>query len=123
MPPESSGGVFLFVEGRIHIVDVFLVHLLTGQLQALAEALEMHHFPGPQELDDVVDVRIVAEPQDVIVGGAGLLFCCDDGRKSEAPENRHRHGAAALVPSSLKRRWNRRCGKNWSSCWPPPFRR
>ena len=77
MPPDDSGGVFLFVEGGVHIVDVFLVHLLTGQLQALAEALEMHHFPGPQELDDVVDVRIIAEPQDVVVGGAGLLLCCE----------------------------------------------
>ena len=70
-------GQFLFVEGGVHIVDVLLVHLLPGQLQSLAEALEVHHFPGPQELDDVVHVRVVAEPQDVIVGGAGLLLRCD----------------------------------------------
>lgn len=70
-------GPFLFVERGVHIVDVLLVHLLPGQLQSLAEALEMHHFPGSQELDDVVDIRVVAEPQDVIVGGTGLLLRCD----------------------------------------------
>ena len=36
----------------------------------------MHDFPGAQELDDIVDIRIVAEPQDVVVGDAGLLLCC-----------------------------------------------
>ena len=34
----------------------------------------MHDLTGPQELDDVVYVRVVAEPQDVVVGDAGLLL-------------------------------------------------
>ena len=65
------------VKGWVQRVDILLVHLLPGQLQSLAEALEMHHFPGPQEFDDIVDIRVIAQPQDVVVGGAGLLLCCD----------------------------------------------
>ena len=38
------------------------------------EALEVYHFPLPEEADDVGDVGIVAEPEDVVVGHAGLLF-------------------------------------------------
>ena len=30
---------------------------------------------GPQELDDIVDIGVVAEPQNVIVGDAGFLLC------------------------------------------------
>ena len=41
----------------------------------LAEALEMHDLPLPQEADGVVDIRIVAEAEDVVVGDAGLLLC------------------------------------------------
>ena len=34
----------------------------------------MHDLPGPQELDDVVDVRVVGQAQDVIIGDPGLLL-------------------------------------------------
>ena len=37
----------------------------------------MHDLTGTQELDDVADVRIVGDAQDVVVGHAGLLLCCD----------------------------------------------
>ena len=42
-----------------------------------AKALEVDDLPLPQEADDVVHVRIIAETQDVIVCDAGLLFWCD----------------------------------------------
>jgi hypothetical protein len=35
----------------------------------------MHDLPGPQELDDIVDVRIVGQAQDVVIGDPGLLLC------------------------------------------------
>ena len=34
----------------------------------------MHDLPGPQELDDVVDVRVVGQAQDVVIGDPGLLL-------------------------------------------------
>ena len=67
----------LLIEGRIDEVEILLVHLLLGQAQALAEALEMHDLPGPQELDDVVDVRVVGQAQDVVIGDPGLLLWGD----------------------------------------------
>lgn len=65
------------VEGRVDEVDILLAHAILRKPQPLAEALEMHDFPGAQELDDIVDIRVVAEPQDVVVGDAGLLLCCN----------------------------------------------
>ena len=63
------------VEGRIGEVDVLLVHLLLGQTHRLAEALEVDDLPLPEEADDVIDVGVVAEPEDVVIGDSGLLFC------------------------------------------------
>ena len=67
----------LFVKGRVDQIDVFLVHPVLRQPQSLAEELEVDHLPGPQELDDIVDIRIVAQTQDVVVCRAGFLLCCD----------------------------------------------
>ena len=64
----------LLIEGRVDEVEILLVHLLLGQAQALAEALEMHDLPGPQELDDIIDVRVVGQAQDVVIGDPGLLL-------------------------------------------------
>ena len=57
-----------------------MIHLLLGEAQCFAKALEVDDFPRAQELDDVVDVGIVGKPQDVVVGDAGLLLCCDSIR-------------------------------------------
>ena len=67
----------LFVKGRVDQIDVFLVHPVLRQPQSLAEALEVDHLPGPQELDDVVDVRVVTQAQDVVISDPGLLLCGD----------------------------------------------
>ena len=47
------------VNCRIHIVYVLLVQLFAQLLHRLTEALEMHDLTRPQELDDVVDIRVV----------------------------------------------------------------
>ena len=65
----------LLVKRRVHEIQVLLIHLLLSQPQPFAKALEMHDFPRPQELDDVVDVRIVGQTQDVVIGDPGLLLC------------------------------------------------
>ena len=45
-----------------------------------AEALEMDDFTLSEELDDVTHVRVIHQPQDVVVGYARLLLCCE-GKK------------------------------------------
>lgn len=66
---------WLFVEGWVHIVHIFLVHPVLGQPQSLAEALEVDNLSGPQEADGVGDVRVVAHAQNVVIGKPGLLLC------------------------------------------------
>lgn len=68
------------VKGWVGKIDIFRVHLLFAQPQALAKALEVDDLPLPQEADDVVHVRIIAETQDVIVCDAGFLFWRDSVR-------------------------------------------
>ena len=67
----------LLVKGRIDEIHVLFIHPILGQPQAFAEALEVDDLPGPEELDDVVDVRIIGKAKNVIVGHPGFLFCCD----------------------------------------------
>ena len=67
----------LFVEGRVHEVHVFLIQLVAGQAQPLAEALEVDHFPGPQEADGIIDIRVIGQAENVVVCRAGFLLCCD----------------------------------------------
>ena len=68
---------YLLVQCRVHIVHVLLIQTLTQTLDRLTETLEMHDLTRPQELDDIVDIRIVREPQDVVIGASGLLLCCN----------------------------------------------
>ena len=63
------------------VLDVFYVsssfHLVPSCTLCFTETLEVHDLTGTQELDDVADVRIVGDAQDVVVGHAGLLLCCE----------------------------------------------
>ena len=59
-------------------MDVFYVsssfHLVPSCTLRFAEALEVDDFPSPEELDDVVDIRVVGKTQDVVVGDPCLLL-------------------------------------------------
>ena len=72
MPPP-----FLFVERGVHIINVFLVYLVLCKTQAFAKSLEMDDFPRTQEFDDVVNIRVVRQPKNVVVGNACFLLCCN----------------------------------------------
>ena len=69
--------IYLFIKRRIGRIEILLIHLLNSAAKPLTEALIMDYFPLPQELYDVVYVWIVAEPQDVVIGRARLLLCCN----------------------------------------------
>ena len=43
----------------------------------ITEALEVDDLPLTQEADHIVDVRIVGETKDIIIGKAGFLFWYD----------------------------------------------
>ena len=73
-PEAAPGGILLQIDGGVHAVDISLIQLPAQQIQSFPKSLEMDHLPLPEELDDVVDVRIIAQTQDVVVGDPGLLL-------------------------------------------------
>lgn len=66
----------LFVERRVHIVHIFLVHPVLGEPQPLAKALEMDDLSGPQKTDGIGDIGVIAHAQNVVIGQPGFLLCC-----------------------------------------------
>ena len=64
----------LHIHRRIHTVHILLIQLLSKQLYSFAKPLEMHDFPFTKELDYIIHIRIVTEPQDVIIGDPRFLF-------------------------------------------------
>lgn len=62
------------VECRVHIIHIFLVQLLSQQFDSFPEPLEMNNFPLPEEFDDVVHVRIIGKPQNIVIGDPCLLL-------------------------------------------------
>ena len=67
----------LLIEGRVGEVDVFLIHALLGQSDGLAKALEVDNLPFTQKTDHIIDVRIIRQTEDIVIGKAGLLLWCD----------------------------------------------
>ena len=65
------------VKGRIHIVHILLIQLSAQQLHGLSEPLEMHNLPFPKEFDHIVHIRIIGQPQNVVIGDPGLLLWYD----------------------------------------------
>ena len=63
--------------------------LLRKASQGFSEALEVDYLALAEELYGVVDVGVVGEAQDVVVGDAGLLLWCNHIRTnfSEIPMN------------------------------------
>ena len=57
----------LHIKGRVGGVDIALIQLFPKQLGRFSEALEMDDLPLPQELDHVVHIRVIGQPQDVVV--------------------------------------------------------
>ena len=41
----------------------------------ITEALEVDDLPLTQKADHIVDIRVVGQAEDVVIGKAGLLFC------------------------------------------------
>ena len=58
----------------VHKVHVLLVQFFPQQLHSFAEPLEVDNFPFPQELNNIVHIRIVGKPQDIVVGHPSFLL-------------------------------------------------
>lgn len=65
------------VKFRVVGVEILVVQIVLDQAHAFTEALEVGQLALPQEADRIPHVGVVAEAQNVIVGGARLLLCCN----------------------------------------------
>ncbi len=70
----NQAEIRLHIHCRVHIVHVFLIQLLSQQLHRFAEPLEMDNLPFPQELDHIIDIRVIAEAKNVIIGDPRFLL-------------------------------------------------
>ena len=62
------------IKGWVHEVHIFLIQLLPEQLDSLAKALEVNHLTLPEEFDYVVHIRIIRQPENIVIGDPGLLL-------------------------------------------------
>ena len=76
-----------FVKRRVERIEVPAVQMIGGDSQTFTEALVMNDFSLPQEANGINDIGIVAEAKDVVVGSAGLLFCCNHISTTSCPKN------------------------------------
>ena len=53
-----------------------LLYAVAHHSHSLAEALKMHDLALTEEFDDVVDIGVVTESEDIVIGNAGLLLRC-----------------------------------------------
>lgn len=66
------------IKGRIGIVDIAGIQMITHHLYRTAETLEVDDLALTEEADHVSDVGIVfGEAKDIVVCDAGFLFCCN----------------------------------------------
>lgn len=66
-----------FIKRRVKSVEIAAVQMILNDAETFPEPLEMDDFPCPEEFYGIIDVRIVFDqPEDIIVGSSGFLFCC-----------------------------------------------
>lgn len=68
------------VKFRVEGVEVLGVQMILNDSQTFAKPLEVHHFSLAQESDGIADLRVLDQAEDVVIGGAGFLLCCNHVR-------------------------------------------
>ena len=63
-----------FIEGWVAGVEVFGVEVILRDAEGIGKALIMHDLALAEEFDHVVDVGVVRQTQDIVVGRARLLL-------------------------------------------------
>ena len=51
--------------------------MIADDAHGFTETLEVNDLTGTQELDDVIDIRVIGKTENVVIGNAGLLLCCN----------------------------------------------
>ena len=76
MTPSALSFVRLsLVKAGVIGVEILVVQVVLDHAHTFPEALEVDDLALTKEADGITDVGVIAEAQDVVVGGAGLLLC------------------------------------------------
>lgn len=70
------GVLFLVVRG-VDRVDVFAVKPILNVTECFTETLEVYYLALTKESYCVLYIRVINKPQDIVIGCACLLFCCE----------------------------------------------
>ena len=62
---------------RVKRIDISPIQLVLEHLHGFSKPLEMNHLTGPEEFDYIIDIRVVGQQKNVVVGGPCLLFWGD----------------------------------------------
>lgn len=65
------------IEGRVEGIEVTAVEMILDIPEDFAETLKVYDFPFAEEADRIGYLRIFHHAQDVFIGAAGFLFCCN----------------------------------------------
>ena len=68
---------FTPVKLRIECIEVFGIQFILNDAECFTESLEVHDFPCTQEAYRVAYFLVMDKAEDIVIGGAGFLFCCD----------------------------------------------
>lgn len=77
-PSLFTGGFARSIKARVKGIEILGIQLLLHGSQCFTETLEMDYLSCPKETDGICNLRdIFHHPEDIIVGGACLLFWGD----------------------------------------------
>ena len=66
----------LFVEFRVKRIEVPWIKIFLRDAERFTKTLEVHNFSRTQEFDWFTNIGVFYQAKNVVVGGAGFLFCC-----------------------------------------------
>ncbi len=69
-------GGLRFVKSRVERIEIAAVQMLLNRAEGFTKPLEMDDLTFPEEADGITDFRVFDDAEDIVVGGAGFLFCC-----------------------------------------------
>lgn len=70
-------GGLRFVKSRVERIEVAAVQMFLDGAEGFTKPLEMDDLTFPEEANGIADFRVFDDAEDIVVGGAGFLFCCD----------------------------------------------
>lgn len=66
----------LFIKRRVESIEILGVQLICNDTKTFTKTLIMNNFAFTQKLDRIADIGVVCKTQDIVIGAARFLLCC-----------------------------------------------